>query len=37
MTERRRITVVNIGDLATVRFNDKKIVDSANIEEMATK
>lgn len=34
MTERRRTTVVNIGDLATVRFNDKKIVDSANIEEM---
>ena len=34
MTERRRITVVNIGDLATVRFNDRKIVDSANIEEM---
>lgn len=34
MTERRRTTVVNIGDLATVRFNDKKIVDSGNIEEM---
>lgn len=34
MAERRRITVVNIGDLATVRFNDKKIIDSANIEEM---
>ncbi|MCR9293986.1 MAG: STAS domain-containing protein [bacterium] len=34
MTERRRITVVTIGDLATVRFNDKKIVDSASIEEM---
>lgn len=34
MTERRRTTVVNIGDLATVKFNDRKIVDSANIEEM---
>jgi anti-sigma B factor antagonist len=34
MTERRRTSVVNMGDLATVKFNDKKIVDSANIEEM---
>ncbi|MEM7479426.1 MAG: STAS domain-containing protein [Planctomycetota bacterium] len=34
MSDRKRTTVVNIGDLATVRFNDKKIVDSGNIEEM---
>ncbi len=34
MSDRKRITVVNIGDLATVRFNDTKIVDSANIEAM---
>ncbi|MEC8553873.1 MAG: STAS domain-containing protein [Planctomycetota bacterium] len=34
MSDKKRITVVNIGDLATVRFNDTKIVDSANIEEM---
>lgn len=34
MSDKKRITVVNIGDLATVRFNDSKIVDSANIEEM---
>jgi anti-sigma B factor antagonist len=29
-----RITVSIMGDLANVRFNDKKIVDGANIEEM---
>jgi anti-sigma B factor antagonist len=34
MTERRRMVVAKIGDLATVRFSDKKIVDSGNIEEM---
>lgn len=34
MSDRRRIDVVKIGELATVRFKDKKIVDSANIEEM---
>lgn len=31
-----RITVSVIGDLANVRFNDKKIVDSSNIEEMGS-
>ena len=36
MTERRRMVVAKIGELATVRFTDKKIVDSANIEEMGT-
>ena len=34
MTDRRRMSVTKIGDLATVRFTDKKIVDSGNIEEM---
>lgn len=34
MTDRRRTVVAKIGELATVRFSDKKIVDSANIEEM---
>lgn len=34
MTERRRLSVTKIGELASVRFNDKKIVDSGNIEEM---
>lgn len=34
MTERHRIVVAIVGELATVRFSDKKIVDSANIEEM---
>lgn len=34
MIERRRMVVAKIGDLATVRFSDKKIVDSGNIEEM---
>jgi anti-sigma B factor antagonist len=34
MTERRRMSVATIGELATVRFTDKKIVDSGNIEEM---
>lgn len=34
MTERRRIVVAKIGELAVVRFTDKKIVDSTNIEEM---
>ena len=34
MTERRRMTTTKIGDLAIVRFTDKKIVDSGNIEEM---
>jgi anti-sigma B factor antagonist len=28
------MSVTKIGDLATVRFTDKKIVDSGNIEEM---
>lgn len=34
MTERRRLTVAILGELATVRFVDKKIVDSGNIEEL---
>ena len=34
MSERRRITVSYVGELALVRLNDRKIVDSANIEEM---
>ncbi len=36
MTDRRRIVVAIIGELATVRFTDKKIIDSANIEEMGS-
>ena len=34
MSDRRRIVVTKHGELAVVRFSDKKIVDSANIEEM---
>lgn len=34
MTDRRRMVVARIGELAIVRFTDKKIVDSGNIEEM---
>lgn len=34
MSDRRRIVVSKYGELAAVRFSDKKIVDSANIEEM---
>ncbi|MFN3192964.1 MAG: STAS domain-containing protein [Aureliella sp.] len=34
MSERNRITVVVINDVATVRFNDSRIVDNANIEEL---
>ncbi len=34
MTERVRITVAVMGDLAIVRFNDRKILDSANIQEL---
>ncbi len=34
MTDRRRLSVTPIGELAVVRFSDKKIVDSSNIEEM---
>ena len=34
MTERRRMVVAKVGELATVRFTDKKIVDSGNIEQM---
>ncbi|MEZ6135691.1 MAG: STAS domain-containing protein [Pirellulaceae bacterium] len=34
MTDRRRMVVTVAGDVAKVRFTDKKIVDSANIEEM---
>jgi len=34
MAERRRLIVSALGDSALVRFVDKKIVDSANIEEM---
>lgn len=34
MTDRRRTVVAQMGEVATVRFSDKKIVDSANIEEM---
>ncbi len=36
MTDRRRIIVATIGELATVRFIDKKIIDSTNIEEMGS-
>ncbi len=34
MSDRRRTEVSKIGELAVVRFTDKKIVDSSNIEEM---
>ncbi len=34
MADRRRITVSAVGDLAMVRFLDRKIVDPANIEEV---
>ena len=34
MTDRRRMVVAKMGEVATVRFTDKKIVDSGNIEEM---
>ena len=34
MTERRRLVVAKIGELAVVRFTDSRIVDSGNIEEM---
>ena len=34
MTDRRRLSVNIIGEVASVRFLDKKIVDSGNIEEM---
>lgn len=34
MADRRRVAVTPIADLAVVRFLDRKIVDSANIEEM---
>lgn len=34
MTDRRRLSVSIIGEVASVRFLDKKIVDSGNIEEM---
>ena len=36
MAGQRRMTVVNIGDVATVRFNEDKIVDTVSIEEMGT-
>lgn len=36
MTDRRRIVVAIIGELATVRISDKKIIDSANIEELGS-
>jgi len=34
MSDRKRMVVTKVGDLAVVRFSDRKIVDSANIEEM---
>lgn len=34
MADRRRITVSPVGDLALVRFQDRKIVDPSNIEEV---
>ncbi len=34
MSEKRRLVVAKVGELASVRFSDKKIVDSGNIEEM---
>ena len=34
MSDRKRMAVTKVGDLAIVRFSDRKIVDSANIEEM---
>ncbi len=34
MSDRRRMVVSKVGDLAVVKFSDRKIVDSANIEEM---
>lgn len=34
MTNRRRLAISDVGDIAVVRFVDRKIVDSANIEEM---
>lgn len=34
MADKNRIVVTVAGELAIVRFSDKRIVDSANIEEM---
>lgn len=34
MSERKRLVVSFVNELAIVRFTDKKIVDSGNIEEM---
>lgn len=34
MADRRRTSVTTIGEVVTVRFTDKKIVDSGSIEEM---
>jgi anti-sigma B factor antagonist len=34
MAGKRRIVVSDIGEVSVVRFIDRKIVDSANIEEM---
>lgn len=34
MSERRRIAVSYIGDVAVVRFNDRKILDAASIVEL---
>lgn len=34
MVDRRRMSVSTIGELAIVKFADKKIVDSGNIEEL---
>ncbi|QDV24996.1 STAS domain-containing protein [Aureliella helgolandensis] len=34
MAERQRIAVQIIGEMAVVRFADKKIIDSSNIEDM---
>ncbi|MCA9191687.1 MAG: STAS domain-containing protein [Planctomycetales bacterium] len=34
MSDQHRVVVAILGEVACVRFNDQKIVDSANIEEM---
>lgn len=34
MAGKRRISVTDVGEISVVRFSDRKIVDSANIEEM---
>ncbi len=34
MSECRRITITEVGDVSVVRFEDRKILDASNIQEM---